>query len=252
MKNSNSNKQVVLEFYKNVIGKKDTVFAERVLTDNYIQHNPMIKTGKSGLIEAIEMLKQIPTPENPPRPFMRLIAEGDLVAAHMMVEFNGLMKVVLDLFRLENGLIAEHWDAIQDVTAMGSHADWMIDGPVQIEDRPQSDHNKSIVENWCQQILIDRKHEMISIFVSADLTWHSPEVIHEISDIGKALEQIKIEKVHLIMGEGNFVVTQSTGTLNEQPHVFYDIHRLENGKLQEHWSVSQAIPAVMAHENGMI
>lgn len=251
MKNSD-NKQIVLGFYKNVIGKKDIAFAKKTLTDNYIQHNPMIKTGKAGLIEAIEMLKQIPTPKNPPRPFMRLIAEGDLVAVHMMVEFGGFKKIVFDLFRLENGLISEHWDAIQDVTALGPNAYQMIDGPIPIEKASECSQNKSVVEAWCQQVLINKEYNMIWTLGSTQMIWHSQQAINGKLDIPNELKRIKIEKIHRIIAEGNFVMSQSNGMTNGIPHVFYDIYRLTDGKIQEYWSVSQAIPQVMAHENGMI
>jgi len=59
------------------------------------------------------------------------------------------------------------------------------------------------------------------------------------------------QKVHHIFGEGNFVLTQSEGRWNNKPQAFYDLFRIENNKIVEHWDVIQGIPAQMAHSNGM-
>lgn len=252
MTNRDINKQLVQEFYKKVIGKKDSDYAMRILTDDYIQHNPMVKTGKAGVLEAIEMLRQLPTPKNPPKPLMRLIAEDDLVIIHLNVEFAGQKKVVLDLFRLENGLIAEHWDAIQDVTSLGLDALSAIEGPLTIEDHALTAQNKAIIETFCQEVLMDGRLDKLPKYVSKNLIQHTPTVRDGLSSFEIYLGGLLVEKVHRIIAEGNFVVTQSSGITADLPYVFYNIYRLKNGKVQEHWSVSQAIPEVMAHDNGMI
>ena len=58
--------------------------------------------------------------------------------------------------------------------------------------------------------------------------------------------------MHIVIGEGDFVLTQSAGKFGILPHVVYDIYRLSNGRIVEHWSVKQQIPTEMAHNNGMV
>lgn len=252
MTNSDLNKQLVREFYKNAIGKKDSDYASCILTDDYIQHNPMVKTGKAGVLEAIEMLKQFPSPENLPKPLMRVIAEGDLVAVHLNVEFAGQKKVVLDIFRLENGLIAEHWDAIQDVTSLGSEAIHAIEGPVIIQDQQATRQNKLRVEEFSRQVLIEGHFHKLPEFISENLIQHIPDMVDSIGSFYEHLQSFMIKEVHRIIAEGQFVVTQSSGLKNDLPQVFYNVYRLENGKIQELWTVCQEVPEIMAHENGMI
>ena len=115
-KMKHNNKQIVLDFYKNAIGKADSTYASKALTDEYIQHNPSVKSGKAGFLEMIPFLKQLPKPDNPVKPVMRVISEDNFVVLHFQVEFAGQRKIVLDLYRLDNGLIAEHWDAIMDLS----------------------------------------------------------------------------------------------------------------------------------------
>lgn len=252
MKNSNSNKQIALEFYKNVIGKKDGAYAREILADNYIQHNPQVKTGLAGMLEVLEVLKQFPEPEAPPKPHMRLIAQGEFVIIHLNIEFAGQQKAVLDLFRLENGRIAEHWDAIQDVTDQGSEAIGVVDGPVIIEDHHLTKQNATIIRRFSEQVLLNGHLDKLNDFVVETLIQHIPGVSDGISSFQQCLAGLDFKKVHRVIAEGNFVVSQASGTRENQPFVFYNIYRLAEGKIQEHWSVSQAIPEIMAHNNGMI
>jgi predicted SnoaL-like aldol condensation-catalyzing enzyme len=52
------------------------------------------------------------------------------------------------------------------------------------------------------------------------------------------------------VAEGNFVVTASEGTLGGEPTAFFDLFRVEDGWIVEHWDVISTIPSEMAHENG--
>ena len=58
-------------------------------------------------------------------------------------------------------------------------------------------------------------------------------------------------KIHRILGEGNFILAQSEGHWNGKPQAFYDLFRIKDGMIVEHWDIIQEIPAEMAHENGM-
>jgi len=60
----------------------------------------------------------------------------------------------------------------------------------------------------------------------------------------------KYSKTHKVLGEGNFILAMSEGEWHGKPHSFYDLFRLENDKIVEHWDVIEEIPAKMAHNNG--
>ena len=60
-----------------------------------------------------------------------------------------------------------------------------------------------------------------------------------------------LHKTHRIIAEGNFVVFHSEGEWGGKPQSFFDLFRVEDGKIVEHWDVIQEIPSEMAHENGM-
>ncbi len=186
------NKQIVINFYKKVIGEQDLDYAKKIVTENYIQHNPHIKTGKIGFLEAIAFLKKMPKTKQSPNPFMRIITENDYVVVHQSVEFGGQKKLVLDMFRLENGLIAEHWDAIQNTSEMRLNANLEIEGPILIEQEEATLVNKKLIESFANTILIKRDFEALPRFVAANLIQHNPKITNGLKGLLAYYQNIKI------------------------------------------------------------
>lgn len=235
LKMENSNKQLIIDFYSKVLGQANEKFADSVISNNYIQHNPMVKTGKTGFMEFLAMLKQMPKPENPKKPFMRFISESNFVAVHSQIEFMGKENAVLDLYRIENGLISEHWDAVQEIVDSNPK----VVGTVELDNKEKTSINKKIVEDFAKQVLIEKKTDKVKNYLSDSLS---------ISDFVIDYENFQL---HRLIGEENFVLTQSEINVKGTRFVRYDIYRLSHQLITEHWSVRQMIPEKMAHSNGM-
>lgn len=246
MDSIHSNKNIALAFYTQVVGAGKHELLDEIMHEDYIQHNPSVKTGRAGVKEALKFLAHLPKPENPPNPFMRMIAQGDLVALHLQVEVMGQSKVVLDLFRFEHGRLAEHWDAIMDVPKPG---DPYIEGPIVAEDLARTSANKKRVQQFWEKV---QAKENWADFVAEDVLVHPGEAAQGPSAMQDRWDNRKLEKVHRIIVEGNFAVSQLQGVYAGEAHIFYDLFRLAEGKIVEYWTVYQAIPASMAHSNGMI
>jgi predicted SnoaL-like aldol condensation-catalyzing enzyme len=112
--NEMSNKALVLEAFDTLFNKRDYAKAERYWSPNYIQHSAHIEPGRDGLFN---LIKSSP-------PTLRyaagvIVAEGDFVIVHGRFSGLGLPAnwIAADVVRLENGLLAEHWDVIQDEAA---------------------------------------------------------------------------------------------------------------------------------------
>jgi predicted SnoaL-like aldol condensation-catalyzing enzyme len=236
LKMNNSNKQLILDVYSKVFGQGNLSFADFVVAEDYIQHNPMVKTGKAGVMEFLTMLKQMPKPENPKKPFMRLICDSNFIAVHSQVEFMGKDNAVVDLYRIENGLLAEHWDAVQEIVDSVP----VVIGTIELNPQGNIDTNKLIVEKFVNNVLIDKQFDKSEDFLAANLS---------ISDFENDYEKFQF---HRLIGEQNFVLTQSELTQSGNRFVQYDIYRLSDGLIVEHWAVKQMIPEKMAHSNGMI
>lgn len=111
----NTNKTIITEFYRNVVRLRKSELIANYVSEDYIQHSPMGKDGRNGLLEMVAFLKKLPpVEENAPSPIVNLIAEGDYVVAHLDMHFMGKHIVVMELFRLQDGLAVEHWDVTED------------------------------------------------------------------------------------------------------------------------------------------
>lgn len=111
-------KEVVTEFYDAALNSKDVERALALTSEDYRQHNPLVQDGRSGLKTFIEFLRErFPDSHNEVK---RVIAEGDLVALHVLsVRVPGTAgRAIVDIFRVEDGLVAEHWDVIQPLSEL--------------------------------------------------------------------------------------------------------------------------------------
>ena len=105
------NKAFVLEAFDTLFNKRDYAGAERFWSPAYIQHSAHIAPGREGLFDLVKAAPKELHYEN-----ALIAAAGDYVMLHG--RFSGIGQpvnwVVVDILRIENGLIAEHWDVIQD------------------------------------------------------------------------------------------------------------------------------------------
>ena len=120
------NKKLVLAFYEQAINQKDFEAARRYMSDGYRQHNPTAADGPEGLRAWLAEFKQ--AFPNLRATVKKCIAEGDFVVLHVLGE-NGPSPngtAVIDIFRVVNGKVAEHWDVIQDIPADVKNANSMF------------------------------------------------------------------------------------------------------------------------------
>ena len=111
------NKAFVLEAFETLFNKRDYVAAERDWSPSYIQHSAHIPPGRGGLFEFIKAAPDTLRYENG-----LIIANGDYVLLHGRFSVIGQAAnwIVVDILRLENGQLAEHWDVIQDEASKDS------------------------------------------------------------------------------------------------------------------------------------
>jgi predicted SnoaL-like aldol condensation-catalyzing enzyme len=105
------NKAIVLKAFDTLFNQRDYVAAEKVWSPNYIQHSAHIQPGREGLFNLIKA-----SPPSLKYEHRLIMAEGDFVIVHGRYSNTGLPAnwIVADIVRVENGVLAEHWDAIRD------------------------------------------------------------------------------------------------------------------------------------------
>ncbi|WP_368186694.1 nuclear transport factor 2 family protein [Aestuariibius sp. HNIBRBA575] len=236
----------------------DPEAAQQLLAPDYIQHNPVVPTGAAPIIGFIPALQQ----SGLTMTTHRVISEGDLVVLHNTFDnaqaFGAPSMVAFDIFRVEDGKVAEHWDNLAPLTAPNPSGRTQTDGATQITDLDATADNKALVTGFIQDVLTDGKVDLITNYISTETyLQHNSQIADGLDGLGVALGAMAEQGIsmvytetHIVVAEGNFVFAASQGTLGDTPTAFYDLFRVSDGLIVEHWDVVSDIPAEMAHENG--
>ncbi len=121
-----ANKRTVLDFYEAGLNKKDFEAAAKYFGPKYIQHNPGAPDGIEGFKTFVNFLREkFP---NSKSEIKKVFAEGDFVILHVHAvrEPGTRGRAIVDIFRLENGKIVEHWDVAQDIPEKMPHNNGMF------------------------------------------------------------------------------------------------------------------------------
>ncbi|MFK7933056.1 MAG: nuclear transport factor 2 family protein [Saprospiraceae bacterium] len=221
----------------------------------YIQHNLAVGDGLAGFGEVMQNAPEGGFKAN----VIRAFEDGDYVITHTEYDFFG-PKAAFDVFRFEDGKIVEHWDNLAEVTPANPSGRTQFDGETTITDTDKTEANKKVVETLMNEIFLEGKMDNLATLINpTKYIQHNSAVADGLDGLGAALkffaenDMVMIyDKVHKILGEGNFVLTMSEGKFGKAPgdHVaYYDLFRLENGQIVEHWDVIQPIPAEAEWKN---
>lgn len=255
-----SNKQIVGTFL-GAVAKQDLETVREFGHADYIQHNPFVPTGLEPFIGLLPILKEHGTyAEN-----VRMFVDGNYVFMHNIWHnakpFGADEMVAFDIIRVdENGKVAEHWDAMTALVKETASGRSQTDGPIAVEDLDQTEANKALAIALIEDVLMGKNPGKITEYISAEqYDQHNPGIKDGLSGIVEAVQYLtaqnnmfKYNKIHKVLGEGNFVLTVSEGEWGGKSQVFYDLFRMKGGKIVEHWDVIQEIPTEgLAHTNGM-
>ena len=121
-----ANKKTVVAFYEAAINQKDFDAAARYLGPRYTQHNPTAKDGPDGLKGFLQFLREkFPQAHSD---IKHVFADGDFVILHVHAvrEPGTRGAAIVDIFKLENGKIVEHWDVRQDIPETAANPNGMF------------------------------------------------------------------------------------------------------------------------------
>ena len=249
-----TNKQKVIELL-NSIENGDQKPASYINPNKYIQHNLAVKDGITGFGEVLAQLPKGSAKVD----IKRVFQDGNFVFTHTKYNFFG-PKVGFDIFRFEDGKIVEHWDNLQPLVEKTASGRTQYDGPTQIIDLDKTEINKTLVKNFLDDVFFGKAPNKITEYISnKQYNQHNPHIKDGLDGLGEAIEYLTSQnnmfiykKVHKILGEGNYVLSVSEGSWHGKPHSFYDLFRIENGKIVEHWDTIEEIPSKdkWANSNG--
>lgn len=164
------------------------------------------------------------------------------------------------MFRFEGAHTVEHWDNIQPRLGPNASGHTMLDGPTEVQDIELTEENRKLVGEFVREVLIEGQGERLEAYLSPEgFTEHSPEREDGPDALRTALERsvagrpaIVYARLHRVLAEGNFVLTVSEGQHEGVHTAFYDLYRVADGKLAEHWDTIEAVAPTSEwkHENG--
>ena len=227
----------------------DPESASVVNEDKYIQHNPQTKEGSEGLAALFARISKT----NPRVNVVRAFDDGDYVFGHTEYFFS-TARVGFEVFRFDvaTNQAVEHWDNIQPRQGKGRS---MVEGPTEATDLHLTETNRQFIKDFTEQVMINQKFDddLMGKFVSKDLIQHSPHIttngLEAMKDFyGTSRHIYKI--LHRVLSCGNFCLSVCEGYQHKQEDAggdgihtsFYDLYRIDNGRIAEHWDTVEHVP----------
>lgn len=243
-----TNIQKALELI-NTFASGDTQKAKSLLAKGYIQHNLAYGTGSDAFVGSVEYLASAPVKTTVNN--IRAFEDGNKVFLQTIYNFAGAgEQVAFDIFRFdEDGLIAEHWDNLAAKAAPNPSGRTQIDGTKEVKDLDKTEENRKLVENFLIDVMQNQHPEKTADYFEGDTyIQHNTGIADGLSGLGAALAALAEQGIqmiytttHQVLAQGDFVLAVSEGTFGGAPTSYYDLWRVENGKIAEHWDVMETI-----------
>ena len=247
-KTTMTNTQKALELI-NTFANGDTEKAASLLAEGYIQHNLAYGTGRDAFVGSVAYLASAPVKTTVNN--IRAFEDGDKVFLQTVYNFAGAgEQAAFDIFRFdENGKIAEHWDNLAAKAEPNPSGRTQIDGTMELKDLDKTEENRELVKNFLYDVMQGNHPEKTPDYFDGDTyIQHNTGIADGLSGLGAALAamaehniQMIYNTVHQVLAQGNFVLAVSEGTFGGAPTSYYDLWRVENGKIAEHWDVMETI-----------
>jgi len=128
----------------------------------------------------------------------------------------------------------------------------MVDGETEVADHDATESNRMVIRSFIGDVLIKGSLKKLDDYINLEqYTEHNPRFGDDLVGLTAALSKstidglnsIKYKKYHRLLAEGNFVLSVCEGQANQTPSSFFDLYRLRDGKIIEHWDTTEAIPS---------
>jgi predicted SnoaL-like aldol condensation-catalyzing enzyme len=220
---------------------------------HYKQHNIHVKTGMQAILDLHDVMPHDKVYTN----VIRAFQDGDIGFVH--VDYYLFEPTVAwDIHRFENGVSVEHWDNLQPTPMTRNKSGrTMTDGKTKARDHDKTAQNKALIRQYTTEVLIGNHFgDILTYFDGDQLVQHNPLMGDGVQEFLSTLKNWAdqgtpqvYDTIHKVLGEGNFVLVLSEGTYFGKHSAFYDLYRVEQGKIAEHWDVVEAIPDIADHKN---
>jgi predicted SnoaL-like aldol condensation-catalyzing enzyme len=232
-----------LNGFPNISAEQLTAFVD----ETYVEHSPGLSDGLAGQRAYLASAPK----DSSIRP-VRLFVDGSYVVAQSEYSLYG-SKVAFDVYRFHGDKVVEHWNNVEDKCSMPNVSGrTQVDGPTDVQDLSRTQANKDLVQAYFDAVVLGGKRDQIPVYrYVEDFHQHNCTAgdIKGGVPVKGTTPAFKIEKVHKILGQGNFVLVMSEGVYDNRPSAFFDMYRLQGGKQMEHWDVVEDLPSPGTSKN---
>jgi predicted SnoaL-like aldol condensation-catalyzing enzyme len=232
-------RQAMIDIFRN----KDVTAVDRNFGESFRQHDPNLADGLAGMKALAAEIASSPAADIT---IFRTLVDGGLVVLHSRHE--GLNLLAFDLFRFEGAEIVEHWGGQQpESSARNLSGHTQVDGPTVVADREKTDANRALLQTYREVITVQQHYDRIGDFLADDYAQHA-------EGFGDGIERVKARYAvdvkpgtshfltpRFFVADGNFVlsvVDHRTDPLTAN----FDLFRIADAKIAEHWEVLSPIP----------
>lgn len=240
----------------NTFASGDTEKAASLLAEGYIQHNLAYGTGRDAFVGSVAYPASAPVTTTVNN--IRAFEDADKVFLQTVYNFAGMgEQVAFDIFRFdEKGLIAEHWDNLAATADPNPSGHTQTDGTKEKKD-VDKEETRRIVAGFVGDVLRGENPDKLPSYFDGDnYIQHNTGIADGLSGLGAALAalaeqgiQMVYTRTHYVLADGNYGLAVSEGTFGGTPTTYYDLFRVEDGKIAEHWDVMEPLAAEDTWQN---
>ena len=238
-------RQAMIDIFRN----KDATAIDRYFGGSFIQHDPTLADGLAGMKSFAADIASSATADIT---IYRTLVDGDFVLLHSRYEGAGRYgrpMIAFDLFRFGDGKIVEHWGGQEPEAPPNLSGRTQVDGPAVVLDRDKTEINRTLVRTYRQTVMVDLRFDRIEEFIEdSHYAQHASKIGDGIARLRDRIASVAKEGGQLYLtprrfvADGNFVLVLTEGDLPSGPTALYDLFRIEDGKIVEHWDVLAPIP----------
>jgi predicted SnoaL-like aldol condensation-catalyzing enzyme len=238
-------RQAMIDIFR----KKDATAVDRYFGESLVQHDPNLADGLAGMKSFAAEVASSPTADIT---IYRTLVDEDFVLLHSRYDGVGRYSasaIAFDLFRFKDGKIVEHWGAQEPEAPPNLSGRTQVDGPTEVLDREKTEANRTLVRSYRETVMVSLRFDRIEEFIEgAHYAQHASKIGDGIARLRDRIASVAKEGGQLYLSprrfvaEGNFVLVLTEGDLPSGPTALYDLFRVENGKIVEHWDVLTPIP----------
>ena len=161
--------------------------------------------------------------------------------AHNEYDFGGV-RIAFEVFRFEGARAVEHWDNIQRVAGPNASGRGMTDGATAITDLEKTEANRSLARDFVKTVLIGRAFDAFDDYMHESLIQHAPDIEDGVDALRASTETYRYDRLHRVLAEGNFALCMCEGAKNGVHSGLYNLFRMEDERIVEHWTTVETIP----------